>query len=82
MRYIVRVETKSDVLYLYVINHNTPALTAKWEDATFFRTKEEAIHGFSLIRQNFSLQNCGIISMEVRKIKVLFEDEIVAKEML
>ena len=78
MRYFVRVETKTDVLYLYVINHNTPSLTVRWADATFFRTKEEAQHGFSLIRQNFS--NIGIVSLEVRGVKVSMGDDVYAKE--
>ena len=78
MRYFVRVETKNEVLYLYVVNHNTPALAAKWEDATLFRTKEEAMHGFSLIRQNFSTLN--IISLEVRSVNVSMGDEVYAKE--
>ena len=41
MRYFVRVETKKNVLYLYVINNNTPSLAVNWKDATFFRTIEE-----------------------------------------
>lgn len=79
MRYFVRVETKKDILYLYVINNNTPALASNWKDATFFRTKEEAQHGFSLIRQNFA--GLGIISLEVRGVKVSMGDEVYAKEL-
>lgn len=78
MRYFVRVETKKDVLYLYVINNNTPALAANWKDATFFRTKEEAQHGFSLIRQNFA--GLGIISLEIRSVNVQMGDEVYGKE--
>lgn len=79
MRYFVRVETKKDVLYLYVINNNTPALAANWKDATFFRTKEEAQHGFSLIRQNFA--GLGITSLEVHSVNVSMGDEVYAKEL-
>ena len=78
MRYFVRIETKKDILYLYIINNNTPALTANWKDATFFRTKEEAQHGFSLIRQNFA--GLGIISLEIRSVNVQMGDEVYAKE--
>lgn len=78
MRYFVRVETKKDILYLYVINNNTPALVANWKDATFFRTKEEAQHGFSLIRQNFA--DCGITAFEVRSVNTSMGDEVYGKE--
>lgn len=78
MRYFVRVETKKDVLYLYVINNNTPALAANWHDATFFRTKEEAMHGISLIRQNFA--DCGITAFEVRGVNTSMGDEVYGKE--
>lgn len=78
MRYIVRIVTKKDILYLYVINNTTPALASNWHDATFFRTKEEAQHGFSLIRQNFA--GLGITSLEIKSVKVSMGDEVYAKE--
>lgn len=78
MRYIVKIETKSDNLYLYVINSNTPSLTCRWHDATLFRTKEEAMHGISLIRQNFA--DCGITAFEVRSVNVSMGDEVYGKE--
>ena len=78
MRYFVRVDSKKDVLYLYLVNHNTPALAAKWDEATLFRTKEEAMHGLSLIRNNF--KDCGIISVEVRGVRLVMDDTVLAKE--
>lgn len=79
MRYVVKIETKKDFLYLYVINNNVPALCCKWEDATFFRTIAEATHGISLIRQNFA--DLGIQSFEVRGVNTSMDSSVYAKEL-